>query len=108
MMKTTRHWNPLKLLAVLGVLVLVAGCGSTDLEPAPAADRVPGLDQAASATADGVRVVVQAEDWTGTAPIETTWQWLRDGTEIAGGKGATYALTAEDEGPADEGPVDEA
>lgn len=68
-MKMPNRLQPLKLLAVLAVLILAAGCGTTDLEPAAGADTVPGLDEAASATVDGVRVVVQAAEWMGTAPI---------------------------------------
>lgn len=54
--------------AILMVLATM-GC-ATGLEPAPAADRVAGLEDAAQATVQGVRVVAQAAPWPGPVDID--------------------------------------
>lgn len=56
---------PAALLMVLAVM----GC-ATGLEPAPAADRVAGLEDAAQATVQGVRVVARAAPWPGPVAID--------------------------------------
>ncbi|WP_299964584.1 hypothetical protein [uncultured Roseobacter sp.] len=48
----------------------------------------------------GQTLGVTASPSTGTAPITTTWQWLRDGVEVAGATTDMFALGASDEGAA--------
>lgn len=38
--------------------------------------------------------------WTGTGTVSLTYQWLRDGSNISGATGTSYALQAADEGHA--------
>lgn len=48
------------------IAILTAGCAmGPELTPAPAANRVVGLEDAAVAEVAGVRTVVRADAWTG-------------------------------------------
>lgn len=56
-------------LAVL--LIAVAACAPrAELEPAPAADPVPGVEMAAETTVENVRIVAEPGAWPGRAGIE--------------------------------------
>ena len=54
----------------LGLILAVAGCQTgADLEPAPGADTITGLTDAAENTVQGVEVTAQAVDWPGPREI---------------------------------------
>lgn len=56
--------------SILLMAGLVAGCATTtDLEPAPGANEVADLEDAAVSRVNGVQVLAQADTWPGTAPI---------------------------------------
>ena len=67
-----RNMRNRALVCMASVLTLAAfgGCVA-DLEPAPSADRVIGLDGAAKTAVQGVAVLVQADAWPGPLDIET-------------------------------------
>lgn len=45
----------------------------------------------------GQTLTATAATSSGTAPITTSWQWLRNGADISGATGASYLLAASDE-----------
>lgn len=47
----------------------LVGCASSDLKPAPAADEVAGVDEAAVDTVNNVRVVVESSAWEGEGEV---------------------------------------
>lgn len=47
---------------------LLLSCGTT-IKPAPQAQKVPGLKDAAAATVEGVHMVAQSTEWPGRTPI---------------------------------------
>jgi hypothetical protein len=52
------------------ILLLAVGCAlGPDLEPAPGANRIAGLEDAAVAEVAGVRTVARANAWTGVPPV---------------------------------------
>lgn len=53
----------------LGSILLGAGCGPADLKPAPTANEVARLDEAAVDRVRGVKVIAQADEWPGPLPI---------------------------------------
>ncbi len=54
----------------LGLSLLVAGCAmGPELTPAPGANQVVGREDAAVAEVAGIRVMVQADAWTGVPPV---------------------------------------
>lgn len=63
--------------------------------------RVPnnGSSPVASGTpAVGQALSCSSGSWTGEAPLVYTYQWLRNGSAIAGATGSTYAVQTADEG----------
>lgn len=68
----TRHapWTrPLGGLLALTLLVFVGCAPRTDLNPAPAANQVGGMQDAAVSEVDGVNVLVQADEWPGDVSV---------------------------------------
>jgi hypothetical protein len=62
---------PRWLLFMIGGLFLMSGCaGYTELEPAPAASTVPGNEDRAVETIEGVRVTATVDTWTGLEDIK--------------------------------------
>ena len=62
-----------RMIAWMASIFLFAALGGcvADLEPAPSANRVIGLEDAAKNAAQGVSVLVQADAWPGPHDIET-------------------------------------
>jgi hypothetical protein len=83
-------------------LALCAACaGESTLHPARSAQRVPGLENAASASHAGVNVVAQSNAWHGDAQIEAVLTPLRVTIENRGARPvairyANLALVGED------------
>ena len=50
-------------------LLIVTGC-ATELKPAPSAQTVSGMPNAAKARAQGISIIAQAADWPGRAEIQ--------------------------------------
>lgn len=70
-MRTPRV-RALRAITLTFVLVLAAGCSrQTVLRPAPGADEVSWMDQAAVEEIEDVRVVAQANTWPGDPDVET-------------------------------------
>lgn len=66
------------LILAMGNMLLIVGCTSTaDLKPAPAADEVARLEEAAVDQVNGVRMIAQADEWPGPQPIRNEVTPLR-------------------------------
>jgi len=84
----------LLLLAAAGLVAGLAGCGSSDADvippaPAPAGAVAPTImTQPSSATVNEGQPASFAVAADGTAPL--SYQWQRDGADIAGANAATY------------------
>ncbi|MBC9732779.1 Ig-like domain repeat protein [Nocardioides marmotae] len=97
----------------LGKALSVRATGTRDKAPEPAVSTSTAVTvqqgDAPTATAQpaitgtpqvGQTLTVGAPTWSGTGPITTTYQWLRDGQPIAGATAATYVVTDADAGTA--------
>lgn len=63
-----RSFSAVMVAAILGWTQM--GCGTTaDLEPAPSTTPVPGMEDAARTSVDGVNILTQTDEWTGAQPI---------------------------------------
>ncbi|MCR6029842.1 hypothetical protein GGQ22_00105 [Nocardioides sp. zg-579] len=97
----------------LGKALSVRATGTRDKAPEPAVSTSTAVTvqqgDAPTASAQpaitgtpqvGQTLTVGAPTWSGTGPITTTYQWLRDGQPIAGATAATYVVTDADAGTA--------
>ena len=66
----TRYLLTTFCLAALGATTLTGCAPRANLEPAPAANEVIGMEDAVRSSVDGVSVVAQAADWPGSAPVK--------------------------------------
>lgn len=94
----------------LGKAVTVRATGTRDGAPEPATSTSSAvtvlLGDAPTAAAPAVSgaprpgstLTVAAPAWSGTGPVVTTYQWLRDGQPITGATTASYAVTEADAG----------
>ena len=57
-------------VTALGATALTGCAPSANLQPAPAANEVAGMEEAARTTVDGVHVVAQTAEWPGSAPVK--------------------------------------
>jgi hypothetical protein len=104
-MKRHHDHKPLFFVLAAAALLAVGGC-ATGLTPAPTATPVPGMPEAAQATAQGVTVQAQAAVWPGPVDIaqEVTPLKIRlennggqpirlryDQFSLVGGSGASFA-----------------
>jgi len=64
----------------------------------PIAPVITGVPTISGTATEGEELTASAASVTGTAPIARTWQWNRDGVQIAGATSAAYTLVTADVG----------